>query len=110
MANTLTRTLVFGLIVICAHVAHAQDRISIIPQPRQVTANGETFRLERAHIVLADPRSAEDRLAATDFGQEFGPRIRGGRDRNAIVIGWIGLPVIQRALKAAKVDVPASLN
>lgn len=107
MANTLTRTLVFGLIVICAHVAHAQDRISIIPQPRQVTANGETFRLERAHIVLADPRSAEDRFAANDFGREFSLKVRGGRDRKAILIGLLSSPVIQKALK---VTAPANLN
>jgi len=96
--------------VICAHVAQGQDRISIIPQPRQVTANGEAFQLAGAHIVLADSRSAEDRFAATDFGQEFGPRIRGGRDRKAILIGQISSQVIQGALKAAKVDVPANLN
>ena len=96
--------------VICAHVAHAQDRISIIPQPRQVTANGERFRLDRAHIVLADPRSVEDRFAATDFGAEFGLRIRGGRDRKAIVIGVIGLRAMEKALQAAKVQVPPNLN
>ena len=110
MANTLTRSVVFALMVICAHVAHAQDRISIIPQPRQVTANGEKFQLDRAHIVLADSRSMEDRFAATDFGQAFGPRIKGGRDRKAILIGQIGLAVVERALKAAKIDVPANLN
>ena len=110
MANTLTRTLVFGLIVIVAHVVQAQDRIAIIPQPRQLTANGETFRLDRAHVVLADPRSADDRFAGTDFGKEFGLRIRGGRDRKAILLGQIDLPVIQRALKAATVELPANLN
>lgn len=110
MANTLTRTLLFGLIVVCAHVAHAQDRISIIPQPRQLTANGETFQLDRAHIVLADRRSAEDRFAATDFGQEFGLKIRGGRDRKAIVIGVINLRTVEKALHAAKIPIPANLN
>jgi hexosaminidase len=84
--------------------------ISVIPKPRQLTPNGETFRLDRAHIVLADPRSAEDRFAATDFGQEFGPRIRGGRDRKAILIGVSGLPAIQKALKTAQVEVPTDLN
>jgi hexosaminidase len=110
LANTLTRTLLFGLIVVCAQVAQAQDRVSIIPQPQQVTPNGEQFRLERAHIVLADSRSAEDRFAATDFGKEFNLRIRGGRDRKAILIGAIGLPAIQKALKAAKIDMPPNLN
>src|ERR1041384_7427232 len=110
LANTLTRSVVFALMVICVHVAHAQDRISIIPQPRQVTANGEKFQLDRAHIVLADPCSAEDRFAGTDFGQEFSLRVTGGRDRKAILIGHIELPAIQKALKAAKLDVPANLN
>ena len=115
MLNTLTRTLVFGLIVICAPVAHAQDRISIVPQPRQVNANGETFRLDRAHIVLADRRSVEDRFAATDFVAELKEtginlRVRGGRDRKAILVGLIRARVIERALKDAKVAAPADLN
>ncbi|HEU4794091.1 MAG TPA: beta-N-acetylhexosaminidase, partial [Pyrinomonadaceae bacterium] len=96
--------------MICAQVARAQDRISLIPQPRQVTANGETFRLDGAHIVLADPRSTEDRFAATDFGEELGLRVRGGRDRKAILIGLIGARVIERALKDRKVEAPPNLN
>ena len=115
MANTLTRTLLFGLIVIVAHVAQAQDRISVIPQPRQLTANGETFRLERAHIVLADSRSEEDRFAATDFVADvkqvgISLKTRGRRDRKAIVIGVTSLPAIEKALKALKIEVPANLN
>ena len=96
--------------VLCLAGSAEAQRISIIPQPRQVTTNGETFRLDRAHIVLADPRSEEDRFAATDFVQEVALRIRGGRDRSAILIGRIELPGIQSALKAAQVDVPANLN
>lgn len=110
MPNTLTRTLVFGLIVCFADVVQAQDRISIIPQPRQVTANGEKFSLDRAHIVLADPRSAEDRFAATDFGQEFGLKIMNARDRKAILIGQIGVQVVEAVLKNAKINVPANLD
>jgi hypothetical protein len=99
------------LIVACfGCVARAQDRIAIIPQPRQVAANGERFQLDRAHIVLGDPKSEEDRFAATDFGQEFGLRIRNTRNRQAMLIGNLGLPAVQKALRAAKVDVPANLN
>jgi hypothetical protein len=92
-------------------VAQGQDRISVIPQPRQVTANGETFRLAGAHIALADSKSAEDRFAATDFvadvkDEGISLKVRGGRDRKAILIGLLSSPVIQRALK----DVPANLN
>jgi hypothetical protein len=91
-------------------VVHGQDRVSVIPQPRQVSANGEEFRLDRAHLVLADPRDAEDRFAATDFGEEFGLKVRGGRDRKAILIGIASLPAMQKALRAEKVEVPQSLN
>jgi hypothetical protein len=115
LPNTLTRTVVFGLIAICAQVVSAQNRIGIIPQPREVTATGETFRLDRAHIVLADRRSAEDRFAAADFiaevkHQRIDLRIRGGRDRKAILIGLIGARVIERELQERKIDVPANLN
>ena len=111
MLNTLTRSVVLGLIVVCGvGFAKAQERISIIPQPRQLTASGDRFRLERAHIVLADPRSGEDRFAATDFGEGFGLKVRGGRDRKAILIGLIGAQVIERAFRDRKVEVPANLN
>ena len=95
------------MIGVAIGVAQGQDRVSIIPQPRQMTATGETFRLDRAHIVLADPRSAEDRFAATDFGEEFGLKIRGRRDRKAILIGLLSSPVIQKALKN---EPPDNLN
>jgi hypothetical protein len=99
------------VIGIALGVAHGQDRISVIPQPRQLTANGETFRLAGAHIALADSKSAEDRFAATDFvadvkDEGISLKVRGGRDRKAILIGLLSSPVIQRALK----DVPANLN
>ena len=114
MPNNLIRTLVFCLIVLCAGgLAHGQSgaaRVVVIPQPREVIVNGETFRLDRAHIVLADPRSAEDRFAATDLGEEIGLKIRGGRDRKAVLIGDIKLAAVQAALKAANVEVPSTLN
>ncbi|HJT65767.1 MAG TPA: family 20 glycosylhydrolase [Pyrinomonadaceae bacterium] len=117
LLNTLTRSLVFGLIVVCfACAVQAQDRISIIPRPRQVTANGERFPLSGAHIALADARSVEDRFAATDFiadlkEEGISLKIRGGRDRKAILIGLIGSPPVRKALMAkvkgtAIVDLP----
>lgn len=98
----------------CAWVVNAQP-ISVLPQPRQVTANGETFRLEGAHIVLADRRSDEDRFAANDLLAELREgginlKVRGGRDRKAVLIGRIGARVIERALKDEKVEVPPNLN
>ncbi|HKE58911.1 MAG TPA: family 20 glycosylhydrolase, partial [Pyrinomonadaceae bacterium] len=60
--------------------------------------------LDRAHVALGDPRSAEDRFAATDFSEEFNLRVRGGRDRKAILIGQIGV------LKNAKINAPPNLD
>jgi hexosaminidase len=119
LPNTLTRTLVFGLIVLgITTVAHAQSRpinIQIIPQPRELTATGQVFPLRGAHIVLADSRSQEDRFAAEDFINDLKEagidlKVRGGRDRKAILIGIASLPVMQKALRAEKVQVPANLN
>ncbi len=79
MLNTLTRSSHRRLIVLCLFVffalegAHAQEtnshsRISVIPQPRELTSTDESFRLDRgAHITLADPRSSEDQFAAADL-------------------------------------------
>ncbi|HSD45221.1 MAG TPA: beta-N-acetylhexosaminidase, partial [Pyrinomonadaceae bacterium] len=111
MPNTLTRTVVFGLVIgVAIGVAQGQDRVSVIPQPRQMSATGQVFPLRGAHLVLADSRSAEDRFAANDFGEEFGIKVRGGRDRKAILIGPIGVESIQKALKREKVEAPANLN
>src|SRR5258705_8058643 len=79
MPHTLTRSSHLSLIVLCLFVSlassqvHAQEtnsrpRVSVIPQPRELTSTGESFRLDRAaHITLADPRSSEDQFAAGDF-------------------------------------------
>ena len=105
-----------GLIVCCGGVAaQAQERVSIIPHPRQVVATGEKFSLKGAHVALADAKSEEDRFAATDFVADvkeegISLRVSGGRDRTAILIGNIGLPPIQKALRDMKVDLPANLN
>ncbi|MCA1579734.1 MAG: beta-N-acetylhexosaminidase [Acidobacteria bacterium] len=119
MRTTLTRTLVFGLIVLgTTTVAHAQSRtinIQVLPQPRQLTATGQVFSLRGAHVELADSRSQEDRFAAEDFISDvkevgINLKVRGGRDRKAILIGRIGLSAIQSALKREKVEAPANLN
>lgn len=91
-----------------------KGRISVIPQPRDVTATGESFPLERAHIALADPRSIDDRFAAADFiddlKQTAGITLKTGRGRRVILIGLFSLPAVQAALKETGVKVPASLN
>ncbi len=127
MPNTLTRTPAFSLIVICLFVFFATGlvpaqttttaaRISVIPQPRELTATDQSFRLDRAaHIKLADPGSADDQFAAADFindlKQSAGVILKTSRrGRKAILIGLIDLPAIQSALKIAGVTTPANLN
>ena len=128
MQHTLTRTPVSRLIVVClvlfsapglirAQKSATTDRISIIPRPREMAATTEPFQLDRrTHITLADPRSADDRFAAADFIEDVKQTARvtlttsRNRGHKTILIGLIELPVIQSALNAAAVAVPANLN
>jgi hexosaminidase len=128
MPHTLTRSSHLRLIVLCLFVSfawsqvHAQEtnsplRVSVIPQPRELTSTRESFHLDRAaHITLADPRSSEDQFAAADFiddvKQTAGVSIKTDRrhGRGTILIGLLTLPSIQSALKSAAVAVPANLD
>jgi len=128
MLNTLTRSSRLRLIVLClfafftanqtdAQKTNSRPRVSIIPQPRELTSTGESFSLDRAaHITLADPRSSEDQFAAADFiddlKQTAGVSIKIGRrhGRGTILIGLLTLPSVQSALKTAAVAVPANFD
>ena len=127
MPNTLTRTHVLRLTVLLltfvslVAVAHGQEtqttRVSIIPQPRELTATGSKFQLDRnARIVLADPKSVDDQFAANDFIEDSKQtanvtlKISRNRGRKTILIGLLSLPAIDAALKSASVTLPASLN
>ena len=127
MPNTLTRTHVLRLTVLLltfvslVAVAHGQEtqttRVSIIPQPRELTATGAKFQLDRnARIVLADPKSVDDQFAANDFIEDSKQtanvtlKISRNRGRKTILIGLLSLPAIDAALKSASVTMPASLN
>jgi len=127
MPNTLTRTHVLRLTVLLltfvslVAVAHGQEtqttRVSIIPQPRELTATGAKFQLDRnARIVLADPKSVDDQFAANDFIEDSKQtanvtlKISRNRGRKTILIGLLSLPAIDAALKSASVTLPASLN
>ena len=127
MPNTLTRTHVLRLTVLLltfvslVAVAHGQEiqttRVSIIPQPRELTATGAKFQLDRnARIVLADPKSVDDQFAANDFIEDSKQtanvtlKVSRNRGRKTILIGLLSLPAIDAALKSASVMLPASLN
>jgi len=127
MPNTLTRTPGLRLTVLLltfvsfVAVAHGQEiqttRVSIIPQPRELTATGAKFQLDRnARIVLADPKSVDDQFAANDFIEDSKQtanvtlKISRNRGRKTILIGLLSLPAIDAALRTASVTLPASLN
>jgi hypothetical protein len=128
MPNTLTRTFSLRLTVLIlamvsfVALAYGQapgksNRVSIIPQPRELTSTGQIFRLDRkAHLTMADPRSVDDQFAANDFiddvKQTAGVTLKRSRSRGnkTILVGLLSLPVIQSALKAHQVSMPATLD
>ncbi|HSE30086.1 MAG TPA: family 20 glycosylhydrolase [Pyrinomonadaceae bacterium] len=126
MLNTLTRTSIkslnaFVIILLSATLlvqAQTQEpeKVSVIPQPRQISTTAERFPVDRStRVALADPRSADDQFAARDFIEDLkhtaDVTIRtGGRGRRSILIGKLDLPVIQTALQTAGVSVPNDLH
>lgn len=123
MANTLTRTVGLRLIVLlsCALAGltyvNGQDRISIIPSPRDLKATGEKFLLDKnAHIVLADPRSADDKFAVDDFLSDLKStanvtlKTSRNRGRRSLILGLLTEPAIQHSLKATAFEAPTGIN
>ncbi len=106
MPHTLTRSSHLRLIVLClfvsfassqvdAHETNSRPRVSVIPQPRELTSTGESFR------DFID-----------DVKQTAGVSIKTNRrhGRSTILVGLLTLPSIQSALKSAAVAVPANLD
>lgn len=128
MLHTLTRSalsrplVLLFLVVISYSVAIAQrqpdgDFVQLIPQPRQIVLKSDRFQLNsNDRIVLADPRSEDDRFAATDFVNDLqetaklAMRIGGSRTRHSILIGSIDLPGVQAGLKRFGISTPANLD
>jgi hexosaminidase len=123
MPNTLTRRQTVRLIVLFTTFLYSlglalgqETRVSVIPQPREIKPTAEKFLLDRsAHITLADPRSTEDRFAATDFiedtKQTAGVILKVGRgSRKSITIGLLSLPAVQKGLQSLGVGSPPALN
>ncbi len=133
MLNTLTRSavvrplLLLGLIVIISSGAVAQEptaasSIQLIPRPRQIAVKVDTFRLggnaraSAARIVLADPRSEDDRFAAEDFQSDLQEtarlaiRIASSRSHHSILIGNLDHATVQLALKRFGITAPTDLD
>ena len=128
MLNTLTRSallrplLVFLAIFSACSISFAQEQdaagsVQLIPKPRQIQIKRDKFQLaNHTRIVLAAPRSEDDRFAADDFSDDvretakLALRTAGSNARHAILIGSIDLPAIQRAIKRLGINVPPNLN
>ena len=89
MLNTLTRSafarpLLLLLMIVCAEtLGLAQQDIDaalqLIPKPRRVEIKHDRFQLgNKPQLVLAAPRSEDDRFAAQDFANDL-RRLRGSQ-------------------------------
>lgn len=106
-----------GFSVAMAQAQPAVSAIQLIPQPRQIEFKSDYFPLEKnTRIVLADPRSADDRFAANDFANDLqetaklATRISTSSARHSILVGNIDLPAVQAALKRMGSSAPANLD
>jgi hexosaminidase len=93
-----------------------RSEIQVIPKPKSVAPNGESFRLGRdARVVLADSKSDDDRFAAQDFiddaRETTGVRLSiGGKGRAQILVGSLSLPRVRSAIEKAGASIPQDLN
>lgn len=100
-----------------SQASRSQTQAQIIPQPKSLSATGEEFRLTRAvRIVLADPKSDEDRSAAQDFADDVREtagvalRITDGGGKQRILVGLVTNPRVREAIEKAGVTLPQDLN
>ena len=94
----------------------SQAKIQVIPKPKSVAPNGESFRLARdVRVVLADSKSEDDRFAAQDFVDDVRATAGvglgvGGRGKTQILVGSLSLPRVRSAIEKAGASVPQDLN
>jgi hexosaminidase len=123
MTSTLARTAVIRMMAVfsfiaataaCALAQGMTEPIRIIPWPKQFSPAPAQYRFGKTRIVLADPKSEEDRFAAQDFIEDLKQtaglslQIGSPRGDHSILIGKIELPSVQAALK--HMTVPANLG
>jgi hexosaminidase len=100
--------LVCGLTIMACPLIRAQEpKIQVIPAPKKLERGQGTFKVNsKTRIVLADPKNAEDRFAASDFIDDLkkvaGLDLRiGSTSNNDILIGTRSLSRISAALAHA---------
>jgi hexosaminidase len=128
MLNTLTRSavarplvllasIVFSYFVASAQVLPANPSVQLIPKPRQIVFKLSRFQLSnKTRIVLGDPRSNDDRFAASDFVDDVREtaklemRIVNSGSRHSILVGNLDLPSVEAAIKRLGISVPPNLD
>ena len=108
-----------ALLLICAVCwspifgVQRENKIQIIPEPKQLEATNEMFRLKTGtRVTLADSRAAADRFAAQDFISDAKQtatvelKIGGGN----ILIGLLDNSRIKKEFEKANLQIPANLN
>jgi hexosaminidase len=127
MQNTLTRsafarTLLLLLIFVCTETLGLAQQdvgatLQLIPKPRRVELKHDRFPLgSKPLLVLAAPRSEDDRFAAQDFANDLREtahvalKISNSNARRSILIGSLERPAIQTAIKRFGASVPANLD
>jgi hypothetical protein len=95
----------------------AQPAVQIIPKPKSVTATGENFPLtSEARVVLADPKSEDDRFAAEDFADDVREtagvvlRVGAGAGKRRILVGLLAAPRVRGAIEKAGLSVPDAVG
>src|ERR1044072_5336705 len=90
--------------------------VQVIPAPKSLKRTGDDyFYLGDARIVLAEPKSEEDRFAAQDFADDMketaGVALRvGGGGEQHIVVGPLSSKRVRASRERRGIDVPADLN
>lgn len=95
----------------------AARAVQIIPAPKSLTATGESFRLARdARVVLADPKSEDDRFAAEDFVEDLREtanvnlRVAAGGGKGQILVGPLSSARVRAAVERAGLSAPRELG
>jgi hexosaminidase len=97
--------------------ASAARAAQVIPAPKSLTATGESFRLTRdVRVVLADPKSEDDRFAAQDFVEDVREtagvslRVGTGGGKGQILVGPLTSTRVRAAIERAGLSVPQNLS
>ncbi|MET0623553.1 MAG: beta-N-acetylhexosaminidase [Pyrinomonadaceae bacterium] len=91
--------------------------VRVIPAPKSVAATGEHFYFKKdTRVVVADPKSEDDRFAAQDFADDLREtagvtlRVGTGGGGRRILVGPLSNERVRREVERAGLNVPADLS